>query len=211
MCGRCHLCDARVKGKKLGSLFFFFFNFPLQLGFGFGLGFPVLFRFVLPRCHFEEVEREHQKPPADQLWSQAAGQPQSPSGAPVTGLSSHWKLQKTCIEYCNHHPTHTQPPPGGVGKNHSNPQVQRGEDLKSQGSPRPALGGSHEEGETATCKGSGGIWSGGRQLSFYDCSTPAFLPEQLQCCFPSRWLLAGISKLLQINQKCYWQLSWRVA
>lgn len=37
-------------------------------------------------CHFEEVEREYREPSADQLWSQATGQPPSPSGAPVTGL-----------------------------------------------------------------------------------------------------------------------------
>lgn len=88
----------------------FFLNLPLQLGFWFSLGFSVLFCFVLPCCHFEEVAREHHEPLADQLWSQVAGQPQSPSEAPVTGLPSHWKPQKTCIEYCNPRPTRSASP-----------------------------------------------------------------------------------------------------
>lgn len=87
---------------------------------------------------FEEVEREHHEPPADQLWSQAAGQPQSPSEAPVTGLSSHWKSQKTCIEYCN--PTHDQSPPGRTKKDHSNPRS-RIKRIKKSGKLQTCLGG----------------------------------------------------------------------
>lgn len=96
------------------------------------MGFTVLFCFVLPCCHFE--------PPADQLWSQAAGQPQSPSEAPVTGLSSHWKPQETCPEYCNPHPTNSAFPRRSR-KGSLEPPDSEFRGLKSRGSPKPALGG----------------------------------------------------------------------
>lgn len=114
-------------------------------------------------------------PPADRLWSQAAGQPQSPSEAPVTGLPSHWKPQKTCTEYCNPLPMGLVSPKRNK-KESLKPQIHKGEDLKSQGIPRPALGGGGagsklggRGNELATWKESSGIWLGGGQIFFYDC------------------------------------------
>lgn len=139
-CGEGYVHDARERKWNKGSLLFYF---PFQPGFWFALGFTVcvcacVFLFALLHCHFEEVEREHHEPPADQPWSQAAGQPQSPSEAPVTGLPSYWKPQNTCTEYCNPH-TLCSVSPKRNKKESLKPQIQNGGPSKSQGIPRPAL------------------------------------------------------------------------
>lgn len=129
-----------------------------------------LFLFALLRCHFEEVEREHHEPPADRLWSQAAGQPQSPSEAPVTGLPSHWKPRKTCTEYCNPLTMCSVSPKRN--RKESNPTFRMERLKKSQGIPRPAWGGGGLKwggNELATWKESSGIWFGGGQIFFYEC------------------------------------------
>lgn len=145
---------------------------------------------------------------------------QTPSDAPVTGLSSYWKPWKTCTEYCNLLPMHSIPP-GGIEEDHWNSRFRfRMEGIQILGKPHTAVGApvwwrgmlipllwvnaGHREGERQhlVCGG---------QLFLYGCWMPVFLPRRSQCCFPSRCRLAVISMLLQINQEHYWQLPWRLA